>query len=947
MRKLFLLLCALLAFALLSCAHQAQQAGKATNVPQLSAGLDQSLPVDPQVTIGKFDNGLTYYIRTNKKPEKRLELRLMVNAGSILEDDDQQGLAHMDEHMAFGGTTHFAKHELSGYLESIGMRFGPDLNAYTGFDETVYMLQVPTDSLHIVEKAFQILEDWAHLVSYESDAIDKERGVVVEEWRLGRGADSRMRDKQLPILLKDSRYAVRLPIGKKEIIENAPHDTLRRFYHEWYRPELQAVIAVGDFDSQKMLELIKKHFAAIPAKTNSRPRTVFPVPDHPETLFAIATDPEATRSNVSLYYMHEVKLEKTVRDYRRMLIENIYNSMLNERLDELTRAADPPFLYGFSDKGRLVRSKEAYILGAGVRDNGIERGLEALMREAERVRKFGFTQSELERQKAEILRRMEQMYAERDKTESRQFVTEYTNNYLENEPIPGIEYEFALARKYLPDIQLDEINRLAGEWITAGNRVIMVNAPDKKGVTVPSRDELLRVLEKVSSEPVTAYIDTVAGGSLVSKPPKPSRVVEEKKIGEIGVTEWKLSNGARIILKPTDFKNDQVLFSAYSFGGTSLAPDQSYIPAITATSVIEESGLDGFSAIDLTKKLAGKLASVSPWVSDIQEGLSGNCSPADIETMFQLIYLYCTSPRADSTAFLSMLSKLKGSIENRSARPETAFGDTVAVTMAQYHFRARPFTLELLEETDMKKSLEFYRDRFSDAGDFTFLFVGSFDPAKMKPLVETWLGGLPSRKRAETWKDVGIHPPSGVISKEVHKGLEPKSSTLLTFTGPFAYNQKNRYELDSLAGFLRIKLREALREELSGTYGVGVGATVSHYPRSEYQLSISFGSAPENVDRLFTAIFTQIDSLQTVGAAESYLNKVKEMQLRKRETDLKNNSFWLSVLQNYLANGENPVDILNYPKLVEGLTPEVLKQAARTYLNEKNYVRVVLYPEKK
>lgn len=947
MRKIFLLFGAILAFSLFSCAYQNREAAKAAPASEFSFGLDQTLPIDPSVTIGKFKNGLTYYIRTNKKPEKRLELRLVMNAGSVLEDDDQQGLAHMDEHMAFDGTAHFAKHELSNYLESIGMRFGPDLNAYTSFDETVYMLQVPTDSLHIVEKAFQILEDWAHLVSYESDAIDKERGVVVEEWRLGRGADSRMRDKQLPVLLKDSRYAVRLPIGKVDIIEHAPYGALRRFYHDWYRPELQAVIAVGDFDSKKIMELIKKHFASLPEKKNPPPRTVFSVPDHEETLFAIATDPEATRSSVSLYYKHKVKPEKTGRDYRRMMVENIYNAILNERLNELTRSADPPFLYGYSDEGRLVRTKESYILGAGVRDNGIVRGLEALLIEAERVRKFGFTQPELERQKAEILRRMEQMYAERDKTESGMYVAEYTDHYLEKDPIPGIERELALTRKYLPEIQLDEIYRLAGEWINDRNLVVMVNAPEKAGVTVPSRDDLLRVLEKVKSAHVTAYVDTVTGGSLVSNPPKPSPVVEEKKIDVIGVTEWKLANGALIILKPTDFKNDQVLFSAFNFGGTSLAPDQSYIPALTATSVIEESGLDVFSATDLTKKLAGKLVDVSPWISDIQEGLSGSSSPADLETMFQLIYLYCTSPRSDSTAFLSVLSKMKGAIENRSARPESAFGDTVAVTMAQYHFRARPFTMELLKETDMKKSMEFYRDRYHDAGDFTFLFVGSFDPVKIKPLVETWIGGLPSSKKAETWKDVGIRPPVGVISKAVYKGLEPKSSTILSFTGPFEFNQKNRYELDSLTSLLRIKLREALREQLSGTYGVGVSASASQYPRSEYQISISFGSAPENVGKLISAIFVQIDSLQAQGAAESYIVKVKEMQLRKRETDLKNNSFWVSALQNYLTNGENPVEILNYPKLVNELTSDEIRKAARTYLNEKNYVRVVLYPEKK
>jgi zinc protease len=947
MRHILLFLGAILFLFLFSGSRQNLEAAEPPKAAEFSFGLDQSLPIDPSVTFGKFNNGLTYYIRTNKKPEKRLELRLVVNAGSILEDDDQQGLAHMDEHMAFDGTAHFAKHELSGYLESIGMRFGPDLNAYTSFDETVYMLQVPTDSLHIVEKAFQILEDWAHLVSYKSEAIDKERGVVVEEWRLGRGADSRMRDKQLPVLLYDSRYAVRLPIGKVDIIEHAPYDALRRFYHDWYRPELQAIVVVGDFDKKKIMELLKKHFASLPEKENPRPRTFFPVPDNNEPLFAIATDPEATKSSVSLYYKHEVKSEKTVRDYRRMMVENIYNAILNERLDELTRAADPPFLYGYSDEGRLVRTKESYILGAGVVDNGIERGLEALMTEAERVRKFGFTRSELERQKSDILRGMEQMYAERDKTESRMYVQEYIDHYLEKNPIPGIESELALTRKYLPGIELDEVNRLAGEWITDRNLVIMVNAPEKVGVTVPSRDDLLRILEKVKSSHIEAYIDTVTSGSLVANPPKSSSVVETKKIDAIGVTEWRLANGARIILKPTDFKNDQVLFSAFNFGGTSLAPDQSYISALTATSIIEESGLDGFSATDLTKKLAGKIVNLSPWISDIQEGLSGSSSPNDLETMFQLIYLYCTSPRPDSAAFLSVLSKMKGAIENRNARPESAFGDTVAVTMAQYHFRARPFTLEILKETDMKRAIEFYSDRFRDAGDFTFLFVGSFDPEKIKPLVETWIGGLPSNKKAETWKDVGLQPPVGVISKAVYKGLEPKSSTILSFTGPFVFNQKNRYELDSLASLLRIKLREALREQLSGTYGVGVSASAAQFPRSEYQVSISFGSAPENVEKLVSAIFVQIDSLQNYGVDESYIGKVKEMQLRKRETDLKDNNFWLSAIQNYLTNGEDPVDIVNYQKLVEGLSSNEIRQAANTYLNEKNYVKVVLYPEKK
>ncbi|UCH11016.1 MAG: insulinase family protein, partial [Fidelibacterota bacterium] len=546
-----------------SCAPFAAVAERETVTIDLGA----VVPPDPEVTRGEFANGVRYYIRTNRKPEKRAQLWLALNAGSVQEDEDQRGLAHFAEHMAFNGTEHFAKQELIDYMESIGMRFGPEVNAFTGFDETVYILQVPTDSIHMVEQGFQILEDWAHLVSFEGEEIDKERGVVVEEWRLGRGAQSRMFDKQLPILFKDSRYADRLPIGKKEIIETCTYETLRRYYREWYRPDLMAVVAVGDFDADWILSLMEKHFAAIPEREDPRPREVFPVPDHEEALFAIATDPEASHTRVGLYFKHELAPEVTQGDWRQLLIRDMYNQMLNGRLSELAQQADPPFLYGYSGKGRFVRSKEVYFLGAGVKEDGIERGLEALLEEATRVRRFGFTQSELDRAKEWLLRGFENSYKERDKTESEAYVWDYIEHYLTGSFMMGTEKEYELSKRLVPGITLEEVNSLASRWITDHNRVVMVNAPEKEGVAIPSEEQLQAVFTAVEEKEIRAYEDRITDEPLVDPVPEATKIKGRKTYEDLGVTEWTLANGVRVILKPTDFKNDEILFYAYSPGG--------------------------------------------------------------------------------------------------------------------------------------------------------------------------------------------------------------------------------------------------------------------------------------------------------------------------------------------------------------------------------------------
>ncbi|HEX6966233.1 MAG TPA: insulinase family protein [Gemmatimonadaceae bacterium] len=923
------------------CALLAQDS---TSLPRVSTDTAQLLPTDPHVIIGTLPNGLRYYIRENHKPEHRAELRLAVNAGSVLEDDDQRGLAHFVEHMAFNGTTHFAKQAMVNYLESIGMRFGADVNASTGFDETVFTITVPTDSTRIVDKSMQILEDWAHGLTFDTTEINKERGVVIEEWRLGQGAGSRMRDKQFPVIFQDSRYAVRLPIGEKSTLETFTRDRITRFYHDWYRPDLMAVVAVGDFDARAMETLIRQHFAHLTNPSPERARTMYPVPDRDSTRYAIATDPEATSSSVGVYYMQPPARDTTVGAYRRGMIENLYNSMLNERLDELAQQPNPPFIGASSSEGQLIRSKDAYVLGAAVKDGGIRHGLDAILTEAERVKRYGFTASELERQKTEMLRGMEQAYAERDKTNSAAYAGEYVDSYLDGEPSPGIAYEYALTKALLPGITLAEVNALATHWLSDPNRVVLVNAPQKAGVTVPTAQELAAVFDSVRAKTITPYKDALADAPLIAHEPAPGHVVSTKTIDSIGVTEWTLSNGVRVILKPTDFKADQILVGAYSPGGTSLASNADYIAATTAAGVVRMGGVGGFDFIQLQKALAGKVVGLTPYISDLTEGMSGSASPTDAQTLFQLIYLYFTAPREDSSAFRAFQARVKESLANRDASPLAAFEDTVEVTMAQHNFRARPLSSKLFDEMNLDKSLAFYRDRFADASDFTFIFVGNFTPAQLRPLVERYLGGLPSTHRQEHWRDEGIRAPKGVIRKVVRKGLEPKSETELVFTGPFHFTRANVHALNAMADVLEIKLRESLREAMGGTYDVTVQATASRDPRQDYEVRIDFGSAPERVAELTKAVFQQIDSLATLPDTDSDLRKVRETEIRERETNMKQNGYWLSALETYDRYGWDPRAI-GSADLIQRTNAAMVRDAAKQYLNRKNYVQVSLYPE--
>jgi len=911
--------------------------------PTFSSPQD-SLPQDPNVVAGKLENGLSYFVRANGRPENRAELRLVVNAGSILEDEDQRGLAHVLEHMAFNGTANFEKQELVTYLESIGMAFGPEINAYTSFDETVFMLQIPTDDPEILATAFQILEDWAHEVTLDPEEIDKERGVVVEEWRLGRGAGARMQDRQFPILFQGSRYADRLPIGKREVLETFPPEALTRFYQDWYRPDLMAVIAVGDFDAAAVEATIQEHFARVPVHDNPRPRVFYDVPEHAETLFAIASDEEATNSQVALLYKRPLGEEGTLQAYRQDLVEGLYTGILNSRLFELTQQADPPFAFAGSGQGRLVRTGEIFQMVAMVQEGGIPRGMGALLTEAERVGRYGVTATELEREKADFLRAMEQAYAERENQESRVFASEYIRHFLDGEPIPGIEFEYRAVEALLPTITLEEVNQVAARWAGPRNRVVLVNSPEKEALAIPTEAELAAVFEEVSAAEIAPYEDTASDEPLLATLPSPSPVMEESTIPELDLTIWTLANGVRVLLKPTDFKDDEILFQAYSPGGFSLSEEEDHMSASNAAQVVALGGVGAFSQVDLGKKLAGKAASVSPSIGELSEGLSGTASPKDIETLFQLIHLYFTAPRKDPLAFQAFQQQMEAFLANRSASPVAAFQDTLTVTLSQGHPRARPISIERFQEIDLDESFAFYQDRFADASDFTFVFVGAFHPEEIRPLVETYLGGLPSIHREESWRDLNIDPPAGVIRKEVRKGLEAQSQTRIVFTGPFDYTPENRLGMRVLTGALEIRLRELIREELGGTYGVSVSGNYEKEPEARYSVRISFGSDPARVEELVGAVFEEIEAFRTEGPTSEELQAATEQERRSRETNRQENRWWVAQLRFADQYGSDPRFLLD-ESLLAGVSAETIQRDARRYLRTDNYVQVTLFPE--
>jgi zinc protease len=928
-----------------SFAAAAQQPAVTTNV--LEAPLSQPVPADPLITIGTLPNGVRYYVRANRQPEGRAELRLVVNAGSVLEDDDQRGLAHFVEHMSFNGTLHFPQQTVAGFMQSLGMRFGAHVNAHTTFDETVYELQVPTANPLAMDQSLLILEDWAHNVSFDPQAIDKERGIVLEEWRLGLGANERIQDTQLPILLNGSRYAERLPIGKPDIIRNVSHDRLKQFYADWYRPDLMAVIAVGDFDKAAIEALIKSHFGAIPSASSPKPRPAYTVPDQPGTRYSVITDPEATVTHLGVYGKMAAREQTTVGAYRRQMVEGLFGGMLSARLDELTEQPNAPFLRAGTGRRLLIRSEETTMLDAIVAEGGVERGLSALFTEIDRVARFGFTATELNRQRLNLQRGLQNAVVEKDKSPSRPLAEEFVRNFIHGEPVPGIVNEFALNQRFLPQITLAEVNALAKAWLPDGNRLVVVSAPGKDRAALPSEATLVGVIAAASGGPLTAYVDTVSTQPLLAKLPAPGSIATTTANEALGLTEWQLSNGVRVVLKPTAFKQDEILFRAESPGGTSLASDDELVPAQTASEVVAAGGLGTLGSTDLNKLLAGTNVGVGAHIGETEARLAGGASSKDLETMFQLIYLRFTAPRADPAAFRVLTQQMKVALAHQDDLPESAFTRALNAALSQNHPRAQPMTVARVDQMSLDKSLAFYKARFADASNFTFVFVGSVNLATMKPLVERYLASLPASHRRETAKDVGVHPPAGVVKQEVRRGLDPKGQVSIVYSGPFQNDERHRVMLRAMSATLAGNLHTTLREELGGTYGVSVEPRFTSRPVPEYRVTINFGCDPARVESLVRTAFEVIGQFRRVGPGYEQMAAERTALTRDFETSSQRNEYLLERLLFKYESGEDVKEVFDLRPFIDELTAPMVREAAQTYLVPNRYVEVTLLPDAK
>jgi zinc protease len=909
---------------------------------------DAPLPISPQVKKGVLPNGLTYYIRKNTEPKNRAEMRLVVNAGSLMEDSSQLGLAHFTEHMSFNGTKNFKKQELIDFLEKSGVNFGADLNAYTSFDETVYMLQVPTDSIDVFNKSFQILEDWAHNVSFDDSEIDKERGVVIEEWRLGLGASSRERDKYFPVIFKGSRYAERLPIGNKHNLETFKHQTLKNFYKDWYRPNLQAVIVVGDVDVDKTEQLIKDHFSNIPTRTAEKKRIKYGVPSHDKTYLSFVTDPEQQYNLLQIFYVQpSIPQPTTNLQYRSGIVRELFNEMMNNRLQEIAQKPDAPFLQGISNYGKFIGDKDALTLIAVAKSGAdIKKSTEVLLTENERVKQYGFTATELERAKTSMLSNIENQYNERDKTRSAELMQELIDNYLDKEPIPGIEYEYNLYKEYLPGIALNEVNALIKQWIKPTDRDVVLLAPESEKKNLLTETEMIALLNKPIGK-LKPYEDIVSKQPLLPVEPTAGKIVDEKKYDALGASVLTLSNGAKVILKPTNFKNDEIQLSAISAGGTSLYKDTDYVSASAASNIVYSGGVGNMDMIALQKYLTGKVLYVVPSMSLYSEGFTGSSTPKDLSTAFELLYAYFTEPRKDSSIFQVIKQNIAVSLANKSKDPSSVFGDTIQYIMSSYNPRRRPFTIDRIDELNLDHAFDFYKDRYADASDFIFTFVGNFSMDSIKPLIEKYIASLPSNGRKETGKDVGIRYPLGIVTKTVYKGQENKSSVRLNFTGNVVYNDVDDTQLSQLCKALEIKLREVLREDQGGVYGVGVSGGISREPFGTYNITISFGCAPENVEKLIKLTMDEIHNAKQNGVAAVNVEKVIAEDTRSLETSVKENSYWRYNLEQSVYYNEDPNTILDDAKTIRLLTVDKTKELANKYFNEGTMAKFVLMPEKK
>jgi zinc protease len=910
--------------------------------------LSQPIPIDPNVKVGKLPNGLTYYIQKNKKPEKKMELRLVVNAGSILEDADQRGLAHFMEHMGFNGSKHFPKNELVDYLQKVGVKFGADLNAYTNFDETVYILPISTDDPDIVEKGFTVLEDWAGNNLLDKSEIDKERGVVLEESRLSKGAQERMLRQYIPKLVNGSRYAERLPIGKDSILKTFSPATLERFYKQWYRPDLMAVVVVGDIDPSEAEKKIKAHFSGFKNPANEKPRpSITAIRARTKADAMVLTDDEATNTILEIFnFITPAKKVKTWSDYRGSIKRELINSLISERLQELTQKENPPFVYGYTGVDQFIRGYDASISFAVLGNNTTQEAINALLAETERARKFGFLTTELERTKANLLNEAEMAFHEKDKSQSAALVSNYVNNYLEGSPIPGAENRYKFLKQILPGITLKEINDEAKKMPAPTNAFALAMAPTSTKDKLPSNADLEKQIIAAAKQQVKPYEEKAIATSLMEGSGAAGKIVSETKNEKLGTVDLTLSNGVTITLKPTNFKNDQIMMDAWRWGGWQQFPLQDKDNAKHAAELINVMGVKDMSPTDLQKFLSGKTVEVFPYLNDHEEGIEGNSSVKDFETFLQLINLYFTQPRKDESLFNSYVTKQKSQLQFLKSNPRYFFQDTLTKII----YNSSPWvsalpTVQEFENLKIDKVISDYNQVYSNADGMHFTFVGNIDPTAAKPLFEKYLGSLPGKPAEHKYKDNGARPVQGTVMANIKRGKEAQSFINIMWAGETQYSREENMAFKALIDALNIKITEKLREEMSGIYGGGLNGSIQKRPYVHYTITASIPCGPENVDKLTAALLDIIKNAQEKGVDQKDLDKVKETWKKQYKVSLQNNEAWLTNLSNAFIDQNNPENILDYEQKVDALTVQDLQKAAQKFLSTTNYIKAVLYPE--
>ena len=912
--------------------------------------LDAPINPDPHVKIGKLSNGMTYYIRHNEQPKKVVELRLAVNAGSNQENENQRGLAHFTEHMSFNGIEGMPGNTMIDKLQSIGVVFGADLNAYTSFDETVYMIPMPLDNPANLDLGLQILRGWAHGLLYDHAEIDAERGVITEEYRMGLGADDRMRKEYWPILMKDSRYAERMPIGLIEVIQGFEYQTIKDFYHDWYRPDLQAVVVVGDIDVNEVEAKIKNMFGNIPAVENPRVKEDYPIGMNKEPLVAVCTDKEAAGSSVMLIRKFPHFVMKNVGDYRKNLLIELYNEMFDARLEEMTQNTKCPFIGASIGYSNFIGSTDIYGAQAACKEGKILEAIESLMKEDYRVLKYGFVQTELDRAKTSLLERLERASNEVDKTESANFASEYVDNYLHHDPIPGAKREYNYAKKLMDGINLNEINALAKDWITPENFVAVVTAPEKEGVKVPSKNEVLNVITDSKLKDVEPYVDTYQEKEIIYKNTlRPGSIVKTEEIPAIKATKVTLNNGIEVILKKTNYKNDEILFTATSKGGKSLYAVKDLASLDFAADIIDRSGISELDYNTLTKKLKTKQAGVTPYIGALTEGLEGSSTPKDLEFFFQYLNAFFTRPRADKNACELVLTEASEQVKMMQAatmyRFFGAFLDAVS-NHDPYQMNPLSYTQEYLDQVNYDDAVKFYRERFANPADFTYIFVGNFDEKVMNEYLCLYLGSMKTSSEHENFNANAFKKhQDGIQTSTVKYGQEKQGWRGICFEGTYDYNAKNNMTINVLGDVLDQYVLEIIREKMGDVYSPMLQMGYEKYPEACYKLLIMLSCNPDNTDKLANTCIQILKDVQKKGADKKTLSKVKKQMIATREKNIQTNNFWLSYINGKVVYNDDMNAVNEYADMVNSISKKDLVNFMKKYFKTDSYTRVDLKPE--